>query len=476
MFNWNNRPSRAVRPLLTALVIGLVWLGCTQDQAELTGPADRFSGIQEGLRPVVNVQERYTEQLLSRAGVVGTAVGLDSDGEPVIKIFTAEEGIAGLPESLEGVPVTIEVTGMFYAFIDPTARQPRPVPTGVSTGHPNITAGTIGARVTDGTNVFALSNNHVYANINKAGIGDNVLQPGAYDGGVNPADAIGTLYDFEPIKFAKRNNAPLNQMDAAIALTTTGMLGFATPAPADGGYGAPSSTTVAAFVGQHVQKYGRTTRLTQGTVEEINVIVDVCYGGLVICTKWARFNGQVSITPGDFSAGGDSGSLIVTDDLNKYAVGLLFAGSSARTIANPIGPVLNAFGVTIDDGTGSPPPPPPPPPPPGGVMHVGDLDGSDVSAGRKWIAEVAISLHDADHNPVADASVSGSWSGVNGGGSCTTDSNGQCTITRQNINTRIATVTFTVTDVAHTSLSYDSTANHDPDGDSDGTSVNIDQP
>jgi len=34
----------------------------------------------------------------------------------------------------------------------------RPVPIGVSTGHPDITAGTIGARVTDGVNVYALSN------------------------------------------------------------------------------------------------------------------------------------------------------------------------------------------------------------------------------------------------------------------------------------------------------------------------------
>ena len=61
---------------------------------------------------------------------------------------------------------------------------------------------------------------------------------------------------------------------------------------------------------------------------------------------------QIVITPGTFSAGGDSGSLIVvdserTDDHHK-PVGLLFAGSSLYTIANPIGPVLDAFVVTID--------------------------------------------------------------------------------------------------------------------------------
>ncbi len=52
--------------------------------------------------------------------------------------------------------------------LDPTSRFNRPVPIGVSTGHPAITAGTIGARVTDGVNVYALSNNHVYADENTA--------------------------------------------------------------------------------------------------------------------------------------------------------------------------------------------------------------------------------------------------------------------------------------------------------------------
>ena len=86
---------------------------------------------------------------------------------------------------------------------DTTARCDRPVPIGVSTGHPSITAGTIGARVTNGTEFWALSNNHVYAATNSATNGDNVLQPGTVDGGIDPADAIGTLADFEPPRFRR---------------------------------------------------------------------------------------------------------------------------------------------------------------------------------------------------------------------------------------------------------------------------------
>ncbi|UCE04689.1 MAG: PKD domain-containing protein, partial [bacterium] len=70
------------------------------------------------------------------------------------------------------------------------------------------------------------------------------------------------------------------------------------------------------------------------------------------CVKLARFVDQISITDGTFSDGGDSGSLIVTDDSNKKPVGLLYAGSSDRTLANPIDPVLQRFNVTIDDGSG----------------------------------------------------------------------------------------------------------------------------
>ena len=189
---------------------------------------------------------------------------------------------------------------MFYALqgVDPTSRFTRPVPTGVSVGHPNVTAGTIGFRVKDGaSNVFVLSNNHVLANQNDASIGDPALQPGAYDGGTDPTDRIGTLYDFEPIKFARGRKVPKNAMDAAIAQSSTAMLGYATPSD---GYGTPGTTVLQPSVGLQVKKYGRTTGLTQGTVSEVNVTVDVCYEGYIFCTKSARFTKQFAVTPGTF--------------------------------------------------------------------------------------------------------------------------------------------------------------------------------
>ena len=167
-----------------------------------------------------------------------------------------------------------------------------------------------------------------------------MLQPGVYDGGIDPDDSIGTLHDFVEIKFNGSNNF----VDAAIALSSKDNLGNSTPSD---GYGTPRSTTTEASIGMKVLKYGRTTGQTKGRVYAIDATVNVGYDSGV-----ARFENQIVITPGTFSADGDSGSLIVvdskrTDDHHK-PVGLLFAGSSLYTIANPIGPVLGAFGVTID--------------------------------------------------------------------------------------------------------------------------------
>ena len=98
-----------------------------------------------------------------------------------------------------------------------------------------------------------------------------------------------------------------------------------------------------------VKKYGRTTKETKGRISAINAIVNVGYS-----TGVARFVGQIIIEPGEFSAGGDSGSLIVVDGKGKNKaddrrpVGLLFAGSSFVTVANPIKEILNAFQISVD--------------------------------------------------------------------------------------------------------------------------------
>ena len=311
------------------------------------------------------------ERLLDTPGVVGTGVGLNAAGKPVIRIYTERPDVAGIPAALDGVGVERVTTGIL-GIRAPTDRFPRPVPIGVSSGHLNTATGTLGARVTDGTNVFALSNNHVYAASNNASIGDGIIQPGNVDGGSDPADRIGTLHAFQSINFT---DGTTNTIDAAIALTSVGNVGTSTPPE---GYGTPSTVPATAFVGQAVQKFGRTTGFQLGTVAEINVSVDVCYVFFFgTCFEDARFVNQVAVTPDAFSAGGDSGSLIVTQDGNR-PVALLFAGGEGRTIGNPIDLVLQRFGVTID---GSAPTDGPPDPPTALTALAGD-----ASVSLSWTA------------------------------------------------------------------------------------------
>jgi subtilisin family serine protease len=114
---------------------------------------------------------------------------------------------------------------------------------------------------------------------------------------------------------------------------------------------------------------------------------------------------------------------------------------------------------------------------PGNTMHVGDLDRSATSSGNNWRATVTVTVHDASHNPVSGATVSFTWSGgYSASGSCVTTASGSCSATTGSIHKRNGSVTYTVTNVTHSSLTYQSSANHDPDGDSTGTSITVAKP
>lgn len=321
------------------------------------GSQDFDALLRQNLTAAMAAQNLLNQDLLSQPGVAGTAIAFDVSGRPVVKVFLTradilETGALALPATFEGHAVVTEVTGPFRALeppassdiTDPRLNFPRPVPIGVSTGQVDVTAGTIAARVVSGSEVFALSNNHVYANRNRAEVGDNILQPGTVDGGANPTDAIGSLHDFEPIRFCQPFPVcPENRIDAAIASTTTDNLGNSTPS---NGYGTPRSETAAARLGMAVQKYGRTTGHTKGRITGINAAMNVGFRD-----RTARFTGQIVVSGTGFSGPGDSGSLIVADGPGPEArrpVGLLFAGSQTTTLANPIDLVLDRFDVEID--------------------------------------------------------------------------------------------------------------------------------
>lgn len=230
----------------------------------------------------------------------------------------------------------------------------RPIPLGVSGG--NILdssrlyccGGTLGALVKDINGVqYILSNNHILARTNLAKKGEDIIQPGLVD--QTPVcykdadDVVADLSKFVAISF-KRNVT--NKADAAIAQTREGQVdptGFIL------NIGQISAAIAVAVPEMAVQKNGRTTGLTKGTINSINTTVKVIYTKTCgIGSQTATFVNQIVIGPAEFSAGGDSGSLIVEDAISyPRAVGLLFAGSSTVTVANPINDVLSLLGVAM---------------------------------------------------------------------------------------------------------------------------------
>ena len=323
---------------------------------------------------------RVLPDLLPRKNVVACGLGYKIRGEEqteelsVVVSVKRKEPEAQLsehdlvPQQVDGMKTDVVETGHIRAQVptgDPKARH-RPAPPGVSIGHELITAGTFGLVVQRNGERFILSNNHVLANSNDAAIGDPIRQPGPVDGGTS-ADQIAALEDFVPLDFGEQpgqcgvaqfaadvlnalaeltqsshrlrtveQTDGINLMDAALARPLSPDLII----PEIMNIGFPTGTADV-MLGQRVQKMGRTTGLTEGVVQQIDVTVNVDYNGRTL-----RFTDQVFTS--DMSQPGDSGSGIL--DMDKRVVGLLFAGSDRVTIFTPIERILSHFDVDIVTG------------------------------------------------------------------------------------------------------------------------------
>jgi len=335
-----------------------------------------LGSVDEGLLAAKQAIEQLLGRLAGDAGgiqsqdamdanVVGVGIGVGDGsspgalpGDPVLEVYTIEPeaptetrarlaSAAGLQALADNdVPIKTVCTGIIDA--SPHRMRLRPAPAGISVGHVRITAGTLGCLVRGRSGprlnrLMVLSNNHVLANSNAAAIGDAIVQPGPVDGGRAPADQIAVLERFVPIHFGGGNNL----VDAAtgwawpdrVRRELMYLSGGAVRLFRVGG------TPVAAVPGLAVGKSGRTTQLSSGRVVAVGVTINVNFGG----GRVARFVNQMAIraASGDFSQGGDSGSLIWTWDARRAPVGLLFAGGGGTTFANRITDVLAALDVNL---------------------------------------------------------------------------------------------------------------------------------
>ena len=369
--------------LLLALSLTAMLFACSEtDTSNVASPApesDLLAAVNANraeFARAIDVHNRNIPDIMKTEGVVGTAIGADDRGKPVVMVYTLEKTAPGLlKQEYDGFRVVEEVTGPIKAHkgpggggggTDPKAKQTPPVKMGTSGGwrfdlaNGYCCGGTLGSLVQKGGSKYILSNYHVlYADIVNGGNsrvasnGDPVIQPGLIDVSCNAANAqnIGTLVtNGGTLPDAGNPDA----VDAGIALVTPGMVD---ESGAILNVGTISAGTLNASVGLAVKKMGRTTGLTRSTVSAINGSFSItyeneCAGG----TSFTQaYQGQIVISNGrcKFQNGGDSGSLLMEDvTTNPRAVGLCFAGSSicggsAIAIANPISDVLNKLGATM---------------------------------------------------------------------------------------------------------------------------------
>lgn len=316
---------------------------------------------------VVSIKSRVDDYLMKIPNVVAVGVGEkvskgERTGEVAIIVSVLRklsqlmlEKDDEIPSEIDGTKTDVVETGPIYIL--GYSGYIRPVTPGYSIGHYKITAGTFGCLIDIDDEQYILSNCHVLANSNNANVGDTIYQPGAIDGG---NEKVAELADFEPILFTQGDCSittmlaelfnglaygnsnhymvpkqdVFNKIDSAIAKPTKAVTADIPEIGFPCGDANPT-------LGMKVRKTGRTTGYQEGEITQTNVTVNVGFGG----GRNAVFKDQVIISPGGFSAGGDSGSAIL--DFDNNVVGLLFAGSDTVTIANRIEHVLARYNGSI---------------------------------------------------------------------------------------------------------------------------------
>lgn len=318
--------------------------------------------VQAASAGAVSVQEMERVGNIQGVGIseADESLGMEP-GLPALTLYVAEpmstEEIKGLlvdsmgisAASSDDVPVNVVLTGVIDAF---THRfRVRPAPGGVSISHCKVTAGTLGCLARGVPNstrynrLLLLSNNHVIANSNNARYGDWIIQPGTYDGGTcsSTRDRIAILERFIRIHFG----GPTNYVDCATGWCWPNLVRreLIYRSGSTFRFFRISSQIAACRRGLWVGKTGRTTQLTRGYITDCNATIRVNYGG----GRVALFKDQMAVRApsGNFSAGGDSGSVIWSWDSRRNPVGLLFAGGGGYTFANKMTRVLSALQIIL---------------------------------------------------------------------------------------------------------------------------------
>lgn len=298
--------------------------------------------------------------------------------EFVLKVYVFQklrlgDATPGLTKNFNGVEIDVVQLPVQWAF----GRKPRPVrgrarvaqdaPESGNDGSANVQTdrsrpisggasvspegaryiGTLGCFVKSvsagATQIFALSNNHVFADLDALTFGTPIVQPAL---STSNADVFASLSNFVPIQVqSTRLGQPNNLFDAAIAqvsdpsqITQGSIVGINNYDP----------TLDAPLPSMEVIKSGRATGVTTGLITGIHVSnVQINYTPGEPQPLLATFDDTIQIT-GDgqqpFSSPGNSGSVILNKNSGR-PVGLLIGGCEQSTTACDLGGVCRYFQI-----------------------------------------------------------------------------------------------------------------------------------
>lgn len=318
------------------------------------------------MKPMNEIRQTKAENestLLKKKGVTGIDIGPkitagQKTEEVAIRVYVeAKKDVAAkdaIPKTLNGVKTDVierkfvlHQRKMALTDLQPMADTGRydPLVGGISIGpcraiNNFVFVGTLGAIVTDNDSGarMLLSNHHVLAVDPSFNVGDTMAQPSRVDGGQCNADVVGSLQ-----RTVLDGGSPGNPgVDCAVASHTarTTECRITEIGNVNG--------TAQAVAGQAVRKRGRTTGLTHGKVDSIDLTVNVPYDGVGVVTLFNQIGIEVDTSKStEFGKGGDSGSVVV--ESNNKIIGLYFAGTEDGTfgVANPIDAVLQALNVSV---------------------------------------------------------------------------------------------------------------------------------
>jgi hypothetical protein len=359
----------------------------------------------DDLLTIVRAKRANRLLLRARPNVIGLDIGFRSrqgeeTQERVVKVYVSQKIDESFLSEWQRLPATVRINDREIG-VDVEQRaiphttnftlRDRPLRGGMSISlASDYHSGTLGICVkhSDG-HAYILSNNHVLTRNRQTSLGVPVVQPSQPDGGFVPDDMVGVVTSFVPIDFGfttititppvgtpEQIQVPNpNFVDAALAQLIDvnpkipqqiydsfnvgnrelHWIGY----PRQLMRGRWSDEQKLLLLETRVCKMGRTTGFTSGVIASTSWdgYIDGYYDGK------AWFEDQITIvsdTPGQiFSAGGDSGSLVVTYETGEPPtlalppairgtdpVGLLFAGTGTGTgYANPLDAVLDELAI-----------------------------------------------------------------------------------------------------------------------------------